>query len=84
MKQAHLNKKDITIQGKSQDSIKFTLNGVACVMFKCKDIIEQIQEDDEVCLNFVGRANLNTWMGRTSAQLIIDDIEVIKDNVMEF
>jgi single-stranded-DNA-specific exonuclease len=84
MKQVHLNKKDITIQGKSQDSIKFTLNGVACVMFKCKNIIDQIQEDGEVCLNFVGRANLNTWMGRTSAQLIIDDIEVIKDNVMEF
>ena len=84
MKQVHLNKKDVTIQGKSQDSIKFTVNNVACVMFKCKDIIDQIQEDGEVCLNFVGRANLNTWMGRTSAQLIIDDIEVIKDNVMEF
>ena len=84
MKQVHLSKSDVTIQGKSQDSIKFILNGVACVMFKCKNIIEQIQEDDEVCLNFIGRANLNTWMGRTSAQLIIDDIEVIKDNVMEF
>ena len=84
MKQVHLDTKDITIQGKSQDSIKFMVNGVACVMFKCKEVIEQIRQNEEIVLSFVGRANLNSWMGRTSAQLIIDDIEIEKENVLEF
>lgn len=84
MKQVHLDAKDITIQGKNQDSIKFMLNGVACVMFKCKEVIEQIRQNDEIVLSFVGRANLNSWMGRTSAQLIIDDIEIEKENILEF
>ena len=84
MKQVHLSKKDITIQGKNQDSIKFMLNGVACVMFKCKEVIEQIKQNDELVLSFVGRANLNTWMGRTNAQLMIDDIEIEKENILEF
>ena len=84
MKKVHLDTKDIAIQGKNQDSIKFTLNGVACVMFKCKEVIDQLRQNDEVVLSFVGRANLNSWMGRTSAQLIIDDIEIEKENLLEF
>lgn len=85
MKQVHINKKDITIQGKSQDSIKFTVNGVACVMFRCKKVIDEINAaGDQLVVSFVGKANLNSWLGKISAQLIIEDIEILKDNLLEF
>lgn len=85
MKQVHLNGKDIKVQGKNEDSIKFDVNGVACVMFRCKDIIEQIRAvGDDLVISFVGKANLNEWMGKISAQLIIEDIEIEKNNPLEF
>jgi len=85
VKQVHLNKEEIAIQGKNQDSIKFMVNGVACVMFRCKEVIEQIQAiKEDLVINFVGKANLNEWNGRTSAQLIIEDIEIEEDNLLDF
>lgn len=85
MKQVHLNKNEIIVQGKSKDGIKFTVNGVACVMFRCKDIIDQINAlGDQLVVSFVGKANLNEWMGHISAQLIIEDIEIEKEDLVEF
>ena len=85
MKQVHLKASDIKVQGKNQDSIKFDVGGVACVMFRCKDIINEINAaGDNLTINFVGKANLNEWMGKISAQLIIEDIEILEDNLLEF
>lgn len=84
MKQLHMTKEEIVVQGKNQDSIKFMVNGVACVMFKCKDFITKMNQYDNLILSFVGRAGLNEWMGKTSTQLIIDDIEIEEDNLLDF
>lgn len=85
MKQVHLKASDIKIQGKNQDSIKFDVNDVACVMFRCKDIINEINAaGNDLVINFIGKANLNSWLGKTSAQLIIEDIEILKDDPLEF
>lgn len=85
LKQVHLSSKDIKVQGQNQDSIKFDVNGVACVMFRCKNIIEKIKKSGkDLVVSFVGKANLNTWMGRTTAQIMIEDIEIEKDNLLDF
>lgn len=85
MKQVHINFKDITVQGKNQDSIKFNVNGVACVMFKCKELIDKMRAiSDEMVISFVGKANLNSWMGNVSPQLIITEIEVEKEDLLGF
>ena len=85
MKQVHLKASDIKVQGKNQDSIKFDVNGVACVMFRCKDVINEINAaGNDLTISFVGKANLNEWMGKISAQLIIEDIEILEDNPLEF
>ena len=84
VRQVHLDFKDITIQGKNKDSIKFNVNGVACVMFRCKEIIEELSRHEHLTLNFVGKANLNEWNGHTSPQLIIEEIEIEENNLLEF
>ena len=85
MKQVHLKASEIKVQGKNQDSIKFDVNGVACVMFRCKDVINEINAaGNDLTISFVGKANLNEWMGKISAQLIIEDIEILEDNPLEF
>lgn len=84
VKQVHLNKKDITIQGKDKNSIKFMLNNVSCVMFKCEDIIKEINSKNNLTINFVGKASLNNWMGHISAQLIISDIEILEEDLVGF
>lgn len=84
VRQVHLGLNEITVQGKNKDSIKFDVNGVACVMFRCKEVIEKLRAYPHLTLNFVGKANLNKWMGRINPQLIIDEIEIEEDNLMEF
>ena len=85
MKQVHINRKDIAIQGNNHDSIKFTVNNVACVMFKCRDVVEQVANSSgELVVSFVGKANLNEWYGHVNAQLIIEDIEIEKEDLTGF
>lgn len=81
----YLKSNEIAIQGKNKDSIKFTCNGVACVMFKATDVIEKIKASgNDLKIDLVGKANLNEWMGHVSPQIIIDDIEVEENNLFTF
>jgi len=84
VRQVHLSSKDITIQGKEKNSIRFIVNGVTCVMFRCKDVIEQLRKYDNLTLNFVGKANLNLYMGHITTQLLIEEIEIEEDNLKAF
>lgn len=84
MRQVHLNAKEIAVQGKNADSIKFVLNGVSCVMFRCKDIVEKLRAGGDLVLNFVGKANLNSWLGKITPQLIIDEIEIEGEDLYGF
>ena len=84
LQKVHLTNDDVKVQGKNSDSIKFTLNGVACVMFKCKEVIDQLLVNKESIVSFVGKASINSWMGQKTPQLIIDEIEIIEDDILEF
>ena len=74
---------DITIMGANKDTLKVTKNNIAFIKFHAKDMIEQLNKCNEIKINIVGRANINTWMGQESPQIFIENYEII-DNLLEF
>ena len=79
----HLTPADIQIIGKNKDTLKFEKNGIVYIKFFAKDLIEELQQHDEIKMEVVATANLNSWMGRITPQLSIKAYEV-KDGRFEF
>ena len=67
---------DVQIMGKGADSVKIIKNGVAYVKFKATKLIEDLKKYKEIKMEVVGRANLNSWGGRVTPQIFIEDYEV--------
>ena len=51
--------------------------------FHAKELIEELNKYEEIKLNIVGKPNINTWMGVQTAQIFIEDYEVL-DNTYGF
>lgn len=83
IKDINLTKKDIQLLGKDSSTLKIEKFGIAYMKFHAKDMIEELSKYDEIKLEIVGRANLNTWMGRETPQIFITNYE-IKDNTLGF
>lgn len=66
--------------GANKDSMKISYNNIDYVRFKDSDFVEQVMEDRTKLLTIYGRGNLNTFNGRTSVQVFIDDYELKEDN----
>ena len=69
----------VMAMGANKDSMKISYNGVDYVRFKDMDFVDAIMNNRTNLLAVYGRANLNTFAGRTSIQIFIDDYELIKD-----
>ena len=69
----------VMAMGANKDSMKISYNGVDYVRFKDMDFVDAIMNNRTNLLTVYGRANLNTFAGRTSIQIFIDDYELIKD-----
>lgn len=81
----HVEKKDIQVMGKNQDTIKITKNGIAYMKFFAKDFIEELKSyPNDIKLEVVGRANLNEWGGRVTPQIFIENCEVKEDKLLDF
>lgn len=78
-----LHTRDISIIGKSQDTVKFTKNGITYIKFKAKDFLQELAKYDVMGVSITGRANLNVWNGIVTPQIIIDNYEV-KNGALEF
>lgn len=74
---------DFTIMGAKKDTLKFEKNGVSYIKFHANDMINELQKCNEIKITIVGRANINEWMGNQSAQIFIENYEVI-DDLLEF
>ena len=74
---------EVQIMGSKKDTVKIEKNGVAYMRFHATDMIEQLNKCNEIKMNVVGRANINEWMGNQTAQIFIEDYEII-DNLLEF
>ena len=66
--------------GTNKDSMKISYNGVDYVRFKDEEFVEEVMSNRTKTLTAYGRANLNTFNGRTSIQIFIDDYELKEDN----
>lgn len=81
----HISKKDIKIQGKNKDSIKFSINGITCVAFKSAELIDKLESmNDDLIIELIGKANLNEWMGKVSSQILVSNIEIKEDILTDF
>jgi len=70
---------NISVMGANKDSIKISFNNVDYVHFKDLNFIEEVFKNRTKLLNVYGRANLNTFAGRTTVQIFIDDYEFVND-----
>jgi len=85
IKDLHFSKSDIQRMGKNKDTIKIVKNGIAYMKFFAKDMIEELDgAGDEIKMEIVGKANLNTWMGQVTPQIFIENYEIKKDSILEF
>ena len=71
----------VTIYKKKDNTLKITLgNGISLMKFKATDEqCEMLQTNNNgyYTLNIIGRANKNEWMGHVTAQIFIEDYEII-------
>lgn len=84
----HLNGRQIQIIGSNYDTIKIIIDGIVLMKFKAKNYIEQFaryQNDEaDITLTIVGKPNINSWGGRTTPQIFIEDFEIKEiNNIME-
>lgn len=71
---------NIMAMGANKDSMKISFNGVDYIRFKDLEFVEQVVKNRLKLLTVYGRANLNTFAGRTTIQIFIDDYDFEEDN----
>ena len=71
---------NIMVMGTNKDSIKISFNGIDYIKFKDLDFIDEVMNNRLKLLTIYGRANLNTFAGRTTVQMFIDDYDFEEDN----
>ena len=86
IKDLHFTKNDIQIMGKNANTWKVTKNGISYIKFFADDVINQCNEieGNDIKIQLVGKASLNEWMGRVTPQIIIDQIEIMSNNILDF
>lgn len=67
---------DVKFMGKNESSIKITVDGVSFVAFSDTDLAAALKDRPLAHAQIVGRPQLNEWMGNTTVQVMIDDIEI--------
>jgi single-stranded-DNA-specific exonuclease len=70
----------IMAMGANKDSMKISFNGVDYIRFKDADFVKEIMANRMKTLTIYGRANLNTFAGKTNIQVFCDDYDFEEDN----
>ena len=70
---------NVMAMGANKDSMKISYNDVDYVKFKDADFVEKILSNRMKRLTVYGRGNLNTFNGKTTVQVFIDDYEFMED-----
>ena len=69
--------KDIQIIGAYKDTMKFVFNGITYIKFKAKNLIEELfLQSGKINISAAGRANINTYGGQETPQILLEEIEV--------
>ena len=83
IKDINITKSDVQLLGKDSSTLKIEKFGIAYMKFHAKQMIEDLSHYNNIKLEIVGRANLNTWMGRQTPQIFITNYE-ISDGTLGF
>lgn len=85
-----LNKNDVSIFGRTEDTISFKINEVKFIQFRCKKgnplydwLNDAWSDDDNVVINVVGKPGINEYDGVRTPQIIIEDVNVLENNIVE-
>lgn len=79
----YLDDTDYKVIGSNKDTVRFEKNGIIYIKFHAIDLIRQLEKCNQIKISVVGKPNINEWMGQKSAQLFIEDYEVV-DDLLEF
>ena len=71
---------NILVMGAGKDSLKISYNGIDYVRFKDTNFVEEVMNNRTKKLTVYGRANLNTFAGKTSVQIFCDDYQFEEDS----
>lgn len=85
VKDLHFTQKDIQVLGRNKDTLKIEKNGVAYMKFFAKETIEELKKiNGDIKIEVVGKPNTNEWMGTTTPQIFIEQIEIKEDRLLDF
>ena len=73
------NSRDIKVMGADSSSLKISTDKVDFVAFKCKDLINELQQQESGHITIIGRPQINEWNGKKRLQMMIDDIDVFNN-----
>jgi hypothetical protein len=65
--------------GEKQDTLKIVLDGYEIMFFKLSEQKKKmlcIGEDKDININLIGTLNINTWRGKKTNQIFVEDFEV--------
>ena len=76
----------IQVIGSNSDTLKFEFNGITYIKFRAKDLIKEIRScgKDKINMVIVGKANVNSWGGRTTPQILLEEIEIKDSSIYDF
>lgn len=85
-----LNRNDISVFGKNEDTLSFNLNGIKYVQFKCKngnglyDFVQDAwDENSRIKLEIVGKPSVNEYGGVKTPQILIEDLNVLEVSISD-
>lgn len=85
-----LQRSDIEIFGKNEDTISFEIDGIKYILFKCKsgnplyDWLQSVWNDeDKVTINLVGKPSINEYNGVRTPQVVVEDVLLINSDCDE-
>lgn len=76
IKDINITQDDIQIMGKNLDSVKINKFGISYIKFHAKDFIEELKQHNDIKLEIVGKANINTLGGFTTGQIFIESYQI--------
>lgn len=74
-----VNTKCLKLMGEKQDTLKIVLDGYEIMFFKLSEQKKKmlcIGEDKDININLIGTLNINTWRGKKTNQIFVEDFEV--------
>ena len=75
----YYSSRDIKVMGADSSSLKISTDKVDFVAFKCKDLINELQQQESGHITIIGRPQINEWNGKKRLQMMIDDIDVFNN-----